>query len=235
MNYTTRALFLRSIRYGERAFILRFYTERQGLKSYVSKGNPPRFGKSKNASFSPLSIHQLEAAPTRKGGLDYLRTAHTELSFLTSHPAKTAIVFFLAELLDQVLREAESNPPLFDYLIDQIRFLKGAEHYANFHLCFVLDLTRYLGFYPDLQGLPTPYFGLQEGTYLPEKPESYFVTGAALDLLQRLSRLRVTEPKETFSRAQRKQLLNTLERYYRLHLAGFKPFQSLSVLGQLFD
>ncbi len=235
MNYTTKALFLKSIRYGERARILHFYTARQGLKGYVLKGDPARWGKSKNASFSPLSIHQLEATPARRGSLDYLRSAHTELSFLTVHPTKTAIVFFLTELLNRVLREAEANPSLFDYLIDRVRFLRDAQHYADFHLCFVLDLTRYLGFYPDLQASPTAYFGLREGTYLTQKPESHCLSGEALRLFQKLSRLKLAEPRPHFNQAQRKQLLQTLEQYYCLHLAGFQAFESLSVLEQLFD
>lgn len=235
MNYTTRALFLKSTRYGERGLILRFYTEQQGLKSYATQQHLGRHKGLKRSVFSPLSLHQLEAASARRGNLHYLRSTQLECSFLTAHPAKVAIVFFLTELLNQVLKEAEANAPLFDYLVERIQFLKTSAQHADFHLHFLFSLTQYLGFYPNLQDSPTPYFNLQEGVYTREGSESHCLTGESLVLFQALSQRDEMRFESGFKREQRKRLLDILEWYYRLHLEGFKPFESRTVLEQLFD
>lgn len=235
MHYTTAALFLKSIRYGEHSLILRFYTEQHGLRAYIAKGKALRGGGSERSYFSPLSLYVLEAAPARRGDLDYLRSAQTQLSFLDAHPAKIAVVFLLAELLNQTLREATSDPVLFDYLSTRIRYLESAVHYADFPLCFVLELTRYLGFYPNLSDPQAPYFSLQQGVYTREKPQTHFLTAEALALFERLSRSDTIAPELRFNRRQRGQLLDIMECYYRLHIANFKPFRSRAVLEQLFD
>ena len=59
---------------------------------------------------------------------------------------------FLAEFLSHALREEGKNEPLFAYLVSSIRWLDACRSdYANFHLVFLIRLSRFLGFYPNLE------------------------------------------------------------------------------------
>src|ERR1043165_5441661 len=81
---------------------------------------------------------------------------------------KNCIALFIQELLHKVLKEQEADEDLFDFLKNSLMILDlKKENYFNFHLCFMLQLSRYLGFYP--QGKysdSTSVFDLQEGTFI---------------------------------------------------------------------
>ena len=59
---------------------------------------------------------------------------------------------FLAEFLYRALKEEAPNEPLFAYLQHSIRWLDECEgrSFANFHLVFLMRLSRFLGLYPNV-------------------------------------------------------------------------------------
>ena len=75
------------------------------------------------------------------------------LPSLLSDPSKLAIGLFVCEFLYHALRDEQRNEPLFDYVRTSIEWLDGRERdFANFHLVFLMHLSRFLGFYPNLRG-----------------------------------------------------------------------------------
>ena len=69
------------------------------------------------------------------------------------HPHKSAIALFIAEFLYRALREEAENAPLFAYLSNSIQWLDECKHdFANFHLVFLIRLSRFLGLYPNTEG-----------------------------------------------------------------------------------
>ena len=75
---------------------------------------------------------------------------------------------FLAEFLYRAVREETENIPLFTYLVHSINWLDECKSaFANFHLVFLLRLTRFLGLYPNLEVYQEGvYFALQIGCFV---------------------------------------------------------------------
>jgi len=80
---------------------------------------------------------------------------------------KSSIAIFLAEILSKVLIEEEANLPLFDFLHHSILLLDEIEEgLANFHIFFLYELSKYLGFYPETNNSgQQKYFNIAEGGY----------------------------------------------------------------------
>src|SRR5690606_7529990 len=60
---------------------------------------------------------------------------------------KTTLAIFLNEILNKTVREESHAEELFEFLYNSFRTLDNQETgYENFHLIFMLKLSRYLGF-----------------------------------------------------------------------------------------
>ena len=71
---------------------------------------------------------------------------------LTSDPIKIQLVFFAAELLRYATRDEQQPQSLFDYVAESLQWLDKADGgYANFHLVFMIRLTLFLGFFPNIE------------------------------------------------------------------------------------
>ena len=73
---------------------------------------------------------------------------------------KIAVVLFLSEVLSSALREEEANTSLFQYLTNSLSWFDMQDNLANFHILFLLSLTKHLGFYPDVHDIEQPYFDM---------------------------------------------------------------------------
>jgi DNA repair protein RecO (recombination protein O) len=111
-----------------------------------------------------------------------------------------------------------------------------AENDNDFHLRFVTQLSKYLGFVPDPTYREGDYFDLEEGLFVSLLPgHPYFLSEEESGLLARLMRLSLIEPAHRFSRQERKMLLSALMRLYAQHVPLFGEVKSLPVLQEVFD
>ncbi|MCK7537534.1 MAG: DNA repair protein RecO C-terminal domain-containing protein [Marinilabiliales bacterium] len=85
---------------------------------------------------------------------------------------KSSVALFIAEILYKTIREQEANYELFEYLFHTIQMLDlKPDGISNFHLYFLIQLTKYLGFYPaNSYSEINPYFDLQNGSFVAIKP-----------------------------------------------------------------
>ncbi len=237
----TLGIVLHQIKYGESSLIVHLYTRRWGRMGILIPGAR---GNSKNRKaylYQPLTLLELDVYFKGNRELQKIREArnHLPLVHLVADPVKSSIALFLAEVLHKALREEEANTDLFDFLTDHIRFLDLTEEgIANFHLYFLVRLSRFLGFYPESppQGNPC-WFSLESGTFHIDKP----VKGPSVDpdLGRLLSRFMKIQPGELstiqLSRIQRMEFLEVLLRYYHYHLEGLGEIRSHQVLAALFS
>jgi DNA repair protein RecO (recombination protein O) len=63
---------------------------------------------------------------------------------------KTSLAIFISEVLSKSLKEEEANPALYEFLFNSLLTLDlQKDKVSNFHIYFLLKLTRYLGFSPN--------------------------------------------------------------------------------------
>jgi len=237
MIVKVKALVLRCIKFQDSSLIIKCYTE-QGLKSYLLKGilgskkSPLKIG-----YFQPLNLLELVANHNDKGTLNSIREVKIAYSYrgISSDVVKQSILLFLADVLNTSLQEEEVNKNLFKFLETSFQYLDNHSEIANFHLVFLLKLTKYLGFYPQIKNSDYPYFNLQEGLF---ENQSLFnsIQGEKKDLFKNLLETNFENMQMLkLDKTQRQLLLSILINYYELHVSGFKKLNSLPILQAVFN
>lgn len=237
MIETTKAIVISSIKYGDTSLIATCYTEKCGIKTYLLKGVlKSKKSKIKAAYFQPLMQLNLTANHNNKGKLNSLREVEILHFYQTIYTdlKKQSIALFLAEILYYSIQEEEQNSTLFQYLETSFLWLDVHEKISNFHLLFLLNLTKFLGFYPDQKHIDYPYFDLVEGNFTKRKPIQP-IQGDKLIQFKKLLGINFDVlPQISFSATNRQAILAMLIHYFELHLSGFKKPKSLQVLKYVF-
>ena len=147
MQVHTKAIVLSSIKYGDTSLIVKAFTEVDGVKSYLLKGIlSTKKGKLKPALFQPLTQLELVANHKNKGTLETIREAKVIHPYKSLHNdiVKNSMVLFLAEMLTHSIREEQEDKSLYNYLEYSFIWLDTNDNSSNFHLLFLLNLTKYL-------------------------------------------------------------------------------------------
>lgn len=238
MLVKTNAIVLSSLKYSDHDLIVKCYTKQRGIASYLIKGAFKTLkGRSKTAYFQPLSVIIIEEDFKPNRSLQGIKEVKLEYPFSTLHTniLKTSIVMFLSEVLSSVLKEEEQNEPLYHYIENSLKWLDLADRFSNFHLLFMLNLTKFLGFYPDNQNRTFEFFNLSKGLFESKKVELYSVSGKNLMLLKQLLDTDFDGLHSIpLNSEQRQSFLNMLLLYFELHLGDFKKPKSLQILNQVF-
>ncbi|MFS4445792.1 DNA repair protein RecO [Maribacter sp. 2307UL18-2] len=239
MQVTTKAIVLISLKYGDTSLIVKAFTASDGLKSYLLKGVlTSKRGKLKSAYFQPLSQLELVANHKNKGTLESIREVKVNYHYQTLHTdiSKNAMALFLAEVLGNSVREEERNEPLFEFLEASLQWFDTHDAISNFHLYFLIRLTKYFGFYPDTNDMGTVCFDLQEGEFTNTPSLNPILTGENLSFFKRFLGINFDEVQRIkMNKTNRQELLKSLVLYYELHLQGFRKPKSLAVLNEVFS
>ncbi|MCL4145331.1 UNVERIFIED_CONTAM: hypothetical protein GTU68_033874 [Idotea baltica] len=235
----TNAIVLSKIRYSDNDLIVKCYTEQLGVVSFLLKGIlKSKKGKLKTAYFQILSQLQLEINYQDNRTLQYIKEVKPQVIYSSLHTTiyKSTIVMFLAEVLSNSLQEEEKNELLYTYLETTFQWLDVQKEYSNFHLLFLLKLTRHLGFYPETNTINKPFFNLKGGGFEEQPSDLYSISGENLTLLKQL--LGTTFDALSLIKInsrQRQSFLSMLLLYFELHLGSFKKPKSLEVFNQVFN
>jgi len=234
-----KAIVISKIRYRDNDLIVTCFTKEKGIVSYLVRGAlKSSKGKSKAVYFQLLSQLQIEESFKANQSLQYIKEVKMECIYKSIHTNvfKSSIAMFLAEILATVLKEEEQNLELYEYLEVTFKWLDYQEEFSNFHLLFLLNLTQYLGFYPESTNSGAPYFNLSNGLFETQKPHTYSVFGDNLTLLKKLLGINFDELNTIkITSKQRQSFLSVLLLYFELHLGSFKKPKSLQVFNQVFN
>ena len=237
----TQAIVLHSIKYGETRLIVDMFTRSHGRLSFIVNIPKSAKAKVKKQLFQPLTLLEIEADIRQKVQLQKLKDMRLAVPFLSIpfHPHKLAISLLVAEFLYYALRSEQRNELLYDYLENSFLWLDGQDgHFANFHLVFLMRLSRFLGFYPNLDDyVAGDYFDLRESVFLSLPPVHHdFLYPEEAGKVQLMMRMDYpTMHLFRLSHQERNRLLEVSLTYYRLHLPDFPELKSVSVLQELYQ
>lgn len=240
MLIKTKAIVLHCIPHNDSTSIVHLYTEDYGRVSYLASISNKRKTGLKRAFFQPLSLTEIEA--DHKGSRQLQRIKEIgclyPFSEIPVNQAKSTICLFLAEVLYRSLRETEKNPALFEFISKSVQLLDLYKNgLANFHIVFLIKLTRYLGFYPNLESQHDDwYFDLQSGVFVPKCPyHNAWLNPSNAQRFAMLMRINYENMGHfRFSHNERTEILSQILKYYRLHLAEFPEIKSLEILQEVF-
>lgn len=236
MTQHTRGIVLKYFPYSESSIIVKIFTEIFGLQSYIVKGL--RSGKSRTslALFQPLTIIEFVAYHKENKSIHHLREPKVEYHYqsIPNDVNKRSILFFLAELLYKTIREEVPDKSLFEWLHNALTWFDLSEKsIMSYHLVFMLQFSRYLGFYPKLEGYgEVSYFDMQEGIFCTNRPQHpQYISSPIAEQLKGLYQCTFEDSDALLLHtADRRKLLNALIVYFQLHIPGFGDMKSVEVL-----
>lgn len=234
----SKVIVLSKLKYRDNDLIVKCFTLHRGVVTYLLRGvlNSKK-GSSKVAYYQLLSQLQIDENYRQNQSLQTIKDVRLDYNFTSLHTNlfKSSIVMFLSEVLSAVLREEEENQQLYDYLETTFRWLDETDEFSNFHLLFLLKLTKHLGFYPDTSDVNQRYFNLYNGLFESKKINVYSVYGENLTTLKQLlgTNFDALDTIKLNSK-QRQSFLAMLLLYFELHLGSFRKPKSLQVLNDVF-
>lgn len=229
MLHKTRGIALGYIRYKETSIIAKVYTEAFGIQSYIVNG--VRSTKSKTnriALFQPLTLLDMVVYHKNKDDsvhrISELKCYHP-FATLPYDVIKSSLALFVTEMLGKVLREEETNEPLFQFLEQAVLFLDEADsRFENFHIQFLLELATHLGFGIDeLDDLETEL----RGNHYPHRADA-----TEREILTQLLFGPFGTPVQ-MDRTRRTAILEKILFFYKIHLDALGEIRSLDVLKEV--
>lgn len=224
MLHNTPGIVLHQVKYSESSVIAKIYTELYGLQSYMIRGIRSKKSKIKSALLQHLTLVDLVVDHKAKSNIHNIREIKIAYPFqsIPYNIHKSSIAVFLNEILYHVIKEEEANPDLFQFLSNAIQILDLKEsHYSVFHYLFLIQLSKYLGFYPKTNySEKNCNFKLEDGKFTHEKgpenlfiplPYSLYICNLSMCSFENLESVKINS-------LHRNQLLEILLDYYRMHL-----------------
>ncbi len=245
MLVKTNAVVLHTLKYSDSRIIVDMFTREAGRLSFIVTVPKTQKGRLKKQYFQPMTLLDIECDVRQNVQLQKLRDARLLVAYSTvqSSPEKLALSLFIAEFLYYALRSEQRNIPLFDYITNSMLWLDfSAAGYANFHLSFLMHMSRFLGFYPNLDADEDGrgeesfnYFDLRAATFVSHVPmHTDFLEKEESMHIKMLMRMDYpTMHLFRLSHQERNRITEVLLLYYRLHIPQFPELKSLSVLQEL--
>jgi DNA repair protein RecO (recombination protein O) len=236
---TTKAIVLSSLKYSESSLIVKCYTEELGLISFIERGvlKSKKRG-NKMAHFQPLNQLIIVFNYKNKNALSTIKESRILHPYqnIPSDIIKQTMVLFLSEILSKAIQGETEDKQLFQYLVTALDWLDVHEHVANFHLLFLLNLTKFLGFYPDLTHAHYPGFDMLEGRFSENLMDKHVISKNEFYQFKKLLGINFDKVETvTFSKQERQLVLQTLIHYFKLHLGNFSDPKSLPILETVFN
>lgn len=239
MLHKTRGLIFHTTDFGETSLVAKIYTEVFGIQSYLINSVRKKNARIHSNIFQPLTPVDLVVYHKERPGLQRISDIRPNppLASIPFDVSKSSIVFFLDEILYKSIREEEANPQLFEFIRKAVLDLDEASVAGNdFHIIFLIQLSRYLGFGPTNNFSETKnIFNLKEGNFqetFPDHPN--FIP---LSLGREFSRLIDADLNfsSALNTAERRLLINYVIEFFNLHIDSLGIIKSHKVLEEVWD
>lgn len=235
-TYKGRGIVLHTLKYGDTSMVAYLLTDVGGRRSYMVQGVRSRSGRgSKLALFQPMFPVEFEGLESPRQQMDRFKEVRAGfvLQSLPFDVRKSTMALFMAEVLYRLVRESEPNRPLFDFVWGSAEALDAMdEGVPNFHLWFLANLSRLLGFRPGNDYTPGAWFDIREGLYSVVRPAHPGVmTQECASLLDRMLSCDVRRLGDVgLNRDRRSEFLNAMLAYFGYHLDAISAVQSVRIL-----
>lgn len=237
----SKAIVLHTIKYGDSSLIIDLLTEEEGRLTFIVKLSKTMKGKMKKQYFQPMTLLDIEFDFRPNANMQHIKDIRIDIPFTTIpfNPIKTSILLFISEFLLYATRSEQYNKTLFLFVKKSIEWLDASvSNFANFHLTFMLHLSKFIGFFPNLSK-PKSYdfFDLRNAEFCQYSPIhiDYLKPDDAKTLLK-LFRMNYNNMRFfRFSRNERNEITETILKYYTLHIPSMPKLNSLTILKELFD
>ncbi len=219
MLHKTKGIVFRFTKYGETSIIVNIFTELFGLQSYIVNGVRSSARQSKIALYQPLTL--LDLVVYHKENANILRIKEVKCyhpyQSVSTEVRKSAIAMFINEVLNKSVKEQSHAGEIHEFIANSLIVLDEHKKPENFHLLFLVGLSKHLGFGPNLTE------EVLGGHWMDEADEK---------VLKKLL-IASYDSTPTVTYDQRQTLLTCLLRFYASHVDNFGEMKSLAILREI--
>jgi DNA repair protein RecO (recombination protein O) len=224
MLFKTGGIALSFIKYKESSIISKVFTKEFGIQSYIVNSIRSKSSKTKIALFQPLTILDLVVYHNKKKEINRISEIKCGFSFqsIPFNIKKTSIALFLTELLTQTLKEETKSDELFEFVWESILTFDQMEGaYENFHLQFMMLLSRYLGILPEsANGMLKEVGHIKSYDKLFTEKVDFFIQSNY-------------NSYQKITKTDRNEILMLIIDYFRFHYDSIREFKSIHVLKEV--
>jgi DNA repair protein RecO (recombination protein O) len=239
MLHKIRGIVIKTTDYSESSVVAQIFTDKFGLQAYLVNGVKKSKSKIKLNMLQPLHLLEMVVYHKPSGNLQRIAELRNQpvLQSIPYDMIKSSLALFINEVLYKSLKLHYEDEPLFNYIFNAVELLDRTEEgLANFHLFFLLRLTKYLGFYPDRTlEKGAKFFDLKEGRYTRDQPLHQFIIDEGLieDFTKLIGCTFENLCFLTMKSQNRKVLLSKVLDYYTLHIENFGDVKSHLILEEV--
>jgi len=238
MIVSTQGIVLQSIKYSDNSLIVKIFTKKHGVISFIVKNAFSKKSKQPSSYFSPLTILDIIYNETSTEKLTFLKEVTIAHPFHAIHHdiRKNSILLFYQELLMKLLYHANApDESLFDFIKEHLLKLEVTQNPApDFHIVFLVQLIQQLGYTPEINfSLQTPHFSIEDsnfGSYFIETP-LFLSKEASYYLFTILKKQNHTIP----DKKTRMELLNGMILYLMKNNKQIKGIESVAILSEVLN
>lgn len=220
MLHKIKGVVFRFTKYGETSIIVTVFTDQLGLQSYLVNGVRSKSSKSKIALFQPLTILEMVVYYREHANINRIKEVRCLYPYqnLYHDMIKSSVGMFVNEVINKAIKEESHTQNLCEFLVSSLITLDNlTETVENFHLIFLIKLSRFLG------------FGAHNvNEILVGKVTDHLIEG----LLEKLLKSDYTM-KVPMSNIQRREILDLLISYYHDHAGMSGELKSMQVLREI--
>ena len=240
MLQKTRGIALKVTNYSENSVVAQIFTEHLGLQSYLINGARKPKAKIHVNMLQPLHLLDMVVYVKESNSLQRIKEAQQTppLQQIPLDIVKSSVAIFLNEVLYKTLKQQQAEPQLFHFIQQSILWLDQTEGTVqNFHLSFLMKLSRFLGFLPTTTPEIKPYFDLVEGIFSHHAPAHTYVLQQPHTAIfhQILSENYDNAQHISMKKEDRKYLLEQIINFYKLHSENFGTVNSIKILEEIFN
>lgn len=235
MKKTDTGILLKRIPYSETSLVLTIFTLTEGKKSFLFQGAKKKKG-NVLLPLSPIEITYFQRDDSQLAKISETSLLHI-FDSTPFHPIKSTILFFEVEVLQTILHEGVKDEPLFRFIESELCWLDQSSSLTNYPIYWLLELTKYLGFFPLKSPNKTPYFDLENGLFLGGAPShTHYKNGIEVEWLSAF----VNYTKEEILASElpknyRKNCLSILIEFYKFHIPNFNLKDSIAIIESIWE
>ena len=231
---------LRSIKYSDNSLIIHLFTRERGRITCIVKRVRSKNSGSTASFFHPFHFLQAEIFYNPRKEIHTLKEVSLKHSLpnFNLDPGRLAIIMFLAEIMNKTIRYQHTDEQLYDFIVSSVsRFHQESQSPSNFHIYFMLELTRYLGFYPVNNLSHTEQvFDLLNAQFVSESSGSQTLDIEISSVLNKFLNLPFGNWWEIpLSGVTRRRTIEALLNFYTLHTGTQMDTKSLDIFAEIFN
>lgn len=239
MLQRTRGIALKTTNYSESSVVAQIYTEELGLQSYLINGARKPKAKIHINMLQPLHMLDMVVYVKDNGALQRIKEAQASptIQNIPMDITKSSVAMFINEILFKVLKHQSPDPNLYHFIHQSIIWLdETSSSIQNFHLCFLMKLSHYLGYMPSTNPTIKPFFDLAEGVFTSYAPaHTYVLQEPHTSLFHKVLSANYDDCNSiSIGHKDRIYLLQQIINFYKLHTENFGKINSLVILEEIF-